>query len=188
MKVYTKTGDKGQTSLVGGQRVSKCCDRLESYGTVDELNSHVGVLMTYCDDSVDVQYLLDVQIKLFMVAGYLATDNSKREIREGNIVTTEMVLELEKEIDRLKSLAPPLKLFVIPGGSRAAAFAHVCRTVCRRAERCILRLVESGAEVDDNLLAYINRLSDYFFVLARKLNVDNKVEDIVWKRKTGLDK
>jgi len=81
-----------------------------------------------------------------------------------------------------------LKLFVIPGGSRAAAFAHVCRTVCRRAERCILRLVESGADVDDNLLAYINRLSDYFFVLARKLNVDNKVEDIVWKRKTGLDK
>lgn len=183
MKVYTKTGDKGQTSLVGGQRVSKCCERLESYGTVDELNSHIGVLITYCSDDKDKDFLVDVQGKLFVVGGYLATDNSQREIRQGNIVTTEMVEEVEHEIDRLQELLPPLKLFILPGGSRAASYAHVCRTVCRRAERCILRLVETGAEVDDNVTAYVNRLSDYLFVLARKLNVDNNTDDIVWVRR-----
>lgn len=183
MKVYTKTGDKGQTSLVGGQRVSKCCERLESYGTVDELNSHIGVLITYCNDDKDKDFLVDVQGKLFVVGGYLATDNSQREIRQGNIVTTEMVVEVEHEIDRLQELLPPLKLFILPGGSRAASYAHVCRTVCRRAERCILRLVETGAEVDDNVTAYVNRLSDYLFVLARKLNVDNNTDDIVWVRR-----
>lgn len=183
MKVYTKTGDKGQTSLVGGQRVSKCCERLESYGTVDELNSHIGVLITYCSDDKDKDFLVDVQGKLFVVGGYLATDNSQREIRQGNIVTTEMVEEVEHEIDRLQEHLPPLKLFILPGGSRAASYAHVCRTVCRRAERCILRLVETGAEVDDNVTAYVNRLSDYLFVLARKLNVDNNTNDIVWVRR-----
>lgn len=182
MKVYTKTGDKGQTSLVGGQRVSKCCERLESYGTVDELNSHIGVLITYCADEKDKTFLTDIQRQLFVVGGYLATDNSQREVRQGNIVTAEMVEDIEHEIDRLQELLPPLKLFILPGGSRAASYAHVCRTVCRKAERCILRLVETGATVDDNVTAYVNRLSDYFFVLARKLNVDNNTEDIVWRR------
>lgn len=183
MKVYTKTGDKGQTSLVGGQRVSKCCCRLESYGTIDELNSHIGVLITYCSDEHDVTFLTDVQGKLFVVGGYLATDNSQRQVREGNIVTPEMVTEVEEEIDRLQALLPTLRLFILPGGSRAAAYAHVCRTVCRRAERCIQRLIEEGCEVDEQVSAYVNRLSDYLFVLARKLNVDNNVEDIVWRRK-----
>lgn len=182
MKIYTKTGDRGQTSLVGGQRVSKCCDRLESYGTVDELNSHIGVLITYCSDERDAAFLTDVQAKLFVVGGYLATDNTQRDIRQGNIVTPEMVAEVEAEIDRVQALLPPLRLFILPGGSRGSAYAHVCRTVCRRAERCILRLVESGAVVDDNVTAYVNRLSDYLFVLARKLNVDNGVEDVVWRR------
>ncbi len=183
MKVYTKTGDKGQTSLVGGQRVSKCCERLESYGTVDELNSHVGLLIAMDADEADKAFLTDVQGKLFVVGGYLATDNSQREVRTGNIVTAEMVSEVEKEIDRLQELLPPLRLFILPGGSMASSQAHVCRTVCRRTERCILRLAECGAEVDEQVLSYINRLSDYFFVLARKLNVDAGVEDIVWRRK-----
>lgn len=187
MKVYTKTGDKGQTSLVGGQRVSKCCERLESYGTIDELNSHIGVLITYCSDSKDASFLLDVQAKLFVVGGYLATDNSQRDVREGNIVTPQMVEEVEHEIDRLQELVPQLKLFILPGGSRAASYAHVCRTVCRRAERCILRLAETGAEVDEYVTAYVNRLSDYLFVLARKLNVDNDVEDTVWRRKSASE-
>ena len=182
MKVYTKTGDKGQTSLVGGQRVSKCCERLESYGTVDELNSHIGVLITYCTDDNDSRFLTAIQAALFVVGGYLATDNASRDVRPGNIVTPEMVEEVEKEIDKLQAMLPPLRLFILPGGSRAASYAHVCRTVCRRAERMILRLAECGAEMDDNVLAYINRLSDYFFVLARKLNVDHGVEDIVWRR------
>lgn len=182
MKVYTKTGDGGMTSLVGGQRVSKCCERLESYGTVDELNSHIGVLITYCTNTQDQSFLTDVQAKLFVVGGYLATDTSQRDIRPGNIVTDEMVEAVEREIDRLQELVPPLKLFILPGGARSAAYAHVCRTVCRRSEREILRLQETGAEVDNNVIAYVNRLSDYFFVLARKLNVDENVEDITWRR------
>lgn len=182
MKLYTKTGDKGETSLVGGQRVSKCCERLESYGTIDELNSFVGVLITYCTDKKDVDFLVDIQGKLFVVGGYLATDNSQHEVRQGNIITQEMVENVEHEIDRLQELLPPLKLFILPGGSRAASFAHVCRTVCRKAERCILRLAKTGAFVDDNVTAYINRLSDYFFVLSRKLNVDNNIEDSIWRR------
>lgn len=171
------------TSLVGGQRVSKCCDRLESYGTIDELNSHIGVLITYCTAAEDREFLTDVQGKLFVVGGYLATDNSTHEIRQGNIVTEEMVKAVETEIDRLQGLLPPLRLFILPGGSRGAAYAHVCRTVCRRAERCILRLAECGAEVDDQVTAYVNRLSDYLFVLARKLNVDEGMEDVIWRRK-----
>lgn len=191
MKIYTKTGDKGQTSLVGGQRVSKCCDRLESYGTVDELNSHIGVLINYCTDEADRTFLIDIQAALFVVGGYLATDTSARDVRPGNIVTEEMVASVEQEIDRLNALVPPLRLFILPGGCQGASFAHVCRTVCRRTERCILRLDASLAEefadgsvfIDPNVLAYVNRLSDYFFVLARKLNVDDGTEDIVWRRK-----
>ena len=182
MKVYTRTGDQGETSLVGGQRVSKCCDRLESYGTVDELNSHIGLLITKCADTTDKKFLQEVQVKLFVLGGYLATDNAVTPIREGNTVTAEMVEGLEKEIDRLQLLLPPLRLFVIPGGTSAAAQAHICRTVCRRAERMILRLKESGAIVDEQVISYINRLSDYLFVLARKLNADSQVEDIVWNR------
>lgn len=182
MKIYTKTGDRGQTSLVGGQRVSKCCDRLESYGTVDELNSQIGLLITYCTDPEDAEFLTDVQGKLFVVGGYLATDNTQREVRTGNIVTSEMVQAVEQEIDRIDSLIPPIKLFILPGGTRGAAVAHVCRCVCRRAERCILRLIECGAEVDENVTAYINRLSDYLFILSRKLNFDANHPEIIWRR------
>ena len=106
MKIYTKTGDKGQTSLVGGQRVSKCCDRLESYGTVDELNSHVGVLITYCTDAKDITFLTNIQAALFVLGGYLATDNSVREVRSGNIITCDMVSVIESEIDLAPSIAP----------------------------------------------------------------------------------
>lgn len=183
MKVYTKTGDKGQTSLVGGQRVSKCCERLESYGTIDELNSHIGVLITYCTDPTDQQFLLEVQANLFVVGGYLATDNSQREVRSGNIVTPEMVEDVEHEIDCIQEALPPIRLFILPGGCRGAAYAHVCRTVCRRGERQILRLAECGAEVDEKVLSYVNRLSDYLFVLARKLNVESGTDEVIWRRK-----
>ena len=182
MKIYTKTGDEGMTSLVGGQRVSKCCERLECYGTVDELNSYVGLLMTYCEDVADIEFLTSLQGNLFVVGGYLATDNSEKEVRQSNIVTDEMIARVEDEIDRLQAVLPPLRLFILPGGSRGSAYAHVCRTVCRRAERAVLRLSETEATVDANVTAYINRLSDYFFVLARKLNHDSSIEDIVWRR------
>ena len=182
MKIYTKTGDLGETSLVGGQRVSKTCRRLESYGTIDELCSHIGLLITYCESARDRDFLLSVQGTLFVVGGYLATDNSQRDIRPGNMVTDEMVAAVEREIDALQEVVPPLHLFVLPGGTCGAAQAHVCRTVCRRAEREILRLVESGAEVEAHVTSYVNRLSDYLFVLARKLNADAGMEDIVWRR------
>lgn len=181
MKIYTKTGDKGTTSLIGGERVPKCCDRLESYGTIDELNSHIGVLETYCKDKQDKDFLTTVQNTLFVVGGYLATDNSNHAVMESTTVTEEMVRSVETEIDRLQEIVPPLKYFVLPGGSRPAAYAHVCRTVCRRAERCILRLCSNNIVVDEKVIAYINRLSDYFFALSRKLNVDEGVEDVAWK-------
>lgn len=183
MKIYTKTGDKGTTSLVGGQRVSKCCERLESYGMTDELNSFIGELICYCTDEKDQAFLTGVQANLFVVGGYLATDTSQRDVCPSIIVTSEMVSEVESEIDRLNGIVPPLHFFILPGGCMASAKAHICRTICRTTERCILRLVETGAEVDENVLAYINRLSDYFFILARKLNVDNGVDDIAWRNK-----
>lgn len=183
MKIYTKTGDKGLTSLVGGQRVSKCCDRLESYGTIDELNSFIGMLITQCTDAHDKEFLTEHQSVLFVVGGYLATDSSEKEARQGTIVTEEMIASVEQEIDRIDATLPQLRYFILPGGSVAASTAHVCRTVCRRAERCIYRLRECGAEIDSNVTSYINRLSDYFFILARKLNADVGVEDIAWKPK-----
>ena len=182
MKIYTRTGDCGQTSLVGGQRVSKTCARLESYGTVDELNSFIGMLVTYCKNEHDQAFLVDIQNQLFVVGGYLATDNTQCDVRPGNIVTPDMVAAIEQEIDAINATLPPFKCFILPGGSRSAALCHVCRTVCRRAERRILALVEEGAEVDENVIAYVNRLSDYLFVFARKLNADEKHPEIIWRR------
>lgn len=169
MKIYTKTGDEGMTSLVGGKRVKKCCARLDSYGSVDELNSFIGLLVTYITDEADIAFLQKIQGELFMVGGSLATDLSVSEARCE--VTQAMISDIESEIDRLSVLLPPLRSFVVPGGSRAAALAHVCRTVCRRAERCVFALIEEGGAVEENVAVYLNRLSDYFFVLARK-NVD----------------
>lgn len=183
MKIYTRTGDQGKTSLVGGQRVSKTCARLESYGTIDELCSQIGLLITYCTNEHDIQFLTDIQGQLFVVGGYLATDNSQQDVRPGNIVTEEMVISLEQEIDAINATLPPFRCFILPGGCRAAAVCHVCRTVCRRAERRILCLVEEGAEMDAQVISYVNRLSDYLFVLARKLNVDEKHAEILWQRK-----
>lgn len=183
MKIYTRTGDQGQTSLVGGQRVSKTCARLESYGTVDELNSQIGLLITYCKEAADKDFLIEVQNTLFVLGGYLATDNTQREVRSFNIVTSDMVEAIEHQIDAINAILPPFRHFILPGGGQAAAVCHVCRTVCRRAERRILTLSEEGAEVDTLVIAYINRLSDYLFVLARKLNLDENQPEIIWKKK-----
>lgn len=183
MKIYTKTGDNGQTSLIGGVRVSKCCERLESYGTVDELNSQIGLLVTYCTEEHDALFLTEIQRNLFVVGSYLATDTTKMELRPTSVVTAEMVDNIEKEIDAINEILPPIKLFILPGGCRGASVCHVCRTVCRRAERRILQLAETGAEVDSIVISYVNRLSDYFFVLARKLNLIANHDEIIWERK-----
>ena len=177
--VYTKTGDRGTTSLVGGARVPKTYIRLETYGTVDELNSNLGLLITYLSDECDRQFLQQVQDKLFAVGSYLATDREKTRLNEASIITPEQVEAIEHEIDRLDDALPPLSAFVLPGGCRGAAVCHICRTVCRRAERRILTLAEQ-VEIAPELLAYVNRLSDYLFVLSRKMNQDAKKEEIFW--------
>ncbi len=178
--IYTRTGDGGKTSLVGGTRVPKTHVRLEAYGTVDELNSFLGLLAARLPDGEDKAFVQWIQDTLFVVGSYLATDGEKTELRKASIVTPEQVEKMEREIDRLDSLLPPLKAFVLPGGDEVAALCHVCRTVCRRAERRILALAEE-VPVSGELLAYINRLSDYLFVLSRKINQDNKKEEIFWQ-------
>ncbi len=175
--IYTRTGDKGKTCLVGGARVAKNEVRLEAYGTVDELNAHVGVLITYLTKEEDITFLQSVQNVLFNIGANLATDTTTVEATLD--VTEENLQALEHQIDVIDEKLPPLKAFVLPGGARGSAVGHVCRTVCRRTERRILSLNEE-APVSELLMAYINRLSDYFFVLCRKINFDAGKEEIFW--------
>ncbi len=177
--IYTGTGDKGTTSLVGGQRVSKASERIESYGTIDELNSFIGLLMTAMEEGPDTEFLSFVQHKLFNIGSYLATDQETTEIQVPSRVSEESVERIEREIDRIDSELPKMKAFILPGGCRSAALAHVCRTVCRRAEREIYRLAET-APVEDLVLKFINRLSDYLFVLARKECIQHNGKEIIW--------
>lgn len=184
MKIYTKTGDEGMTSLVGGERVSKTHIRVESYGTIDELNSHIGLLSAHAEellpaDDPDVILLEAVQNHLFVVGSYLATNQENRQLREKAILTPNAVEMLEKAIDRIQETLPPFRAFLLPGGGVAASQAHVCRTVCRRAERVILALSQE-AEVNDLVRQYVNRLSDYLFILARKLNIVAGKEEKKW--------
>ena len=178
--IYTKTGDSGMTSLVGGVRVPKTHIRLEAYGTVDELNACLGLLATYLDDGHDRCFVRRLQDTLFVVGSSLATDASQPLHCKPVTVSCGQVETLEHEIDRLDQTLPSLRAFVLPGGSRGAAVCHLCRTVCRRAERRILSLAQEVA-VDPVLLAYVNRLSDYLFVLSRKMNQDEKKDEIFWQ-------
>ena len=180
--VYTKTGDKGMTSLVGGTRVPKTHIRLEAYGTVDELNSNLGLLVTYLSDERDKNFLKQVQDKLFAVGSHLATDREKTGLKAASIIDWKEVETMESEIDRLDGLLPPLSAFVLPGGSRGAAVCHVCRTVCRRSERRILALAQQ-VDIATELLAYVNRLSDYLFVLSRKINQEEGKDEIIWNNR-----
>jgi cob(I)alamin adenosyltransferase len=177
--VYTKTGDSGTTALIGGSRVPKTHIRLEAYGTIDELNSFIGLLVSYIEDHNEKLFLQQVQNKLFAVGSYLATDQSKAAIKKVSVITDEDIDKIEDRIDRIDSDLPPLRAFVIPGGTRASSAAHVCRTVCRRAERRIISMAEEYP-VSQELLSYINRLSDYFFVLSRKTNLDADNQEIFW--------
>lgn len=177
--VYTRTGDKGTTGLIGGTRVPKNHIRLEAYGTVDELNAQLGLLATYLTDKADLDFVIRIQNKLFSVGSYLATDQEKTSPGESSLITADDVKAVELEIDRLDGNLPVLKSFIIPGGARGAAVCHVCRTVCRRTERCILSLSEKYP-VSAELLTYVNRLSDYLFVLSRKMNIEEKNDEIFW--------
>ncbi|MDR0430154.1 MAG: cob(I)yrinic acid a,c-diamide adenosyltransferase [Tannerellaceae bacterium] len=177
--VYTRTGDKGTTSLVGGKRVSKADNRIECYGTTDELNSFIGLLITELTDKEDLDFARFLQHKLFTIGSYLATDQESTELKIASKVTPESIGKVEYEIDRIDNSLPKLAYFTLPGGGRSAALAHVCRTICRRAERQIYRLAES-TNVEEPVLIFINRLSDYFFVLARKECIKNNGEEIIW--------
>lgn len=175
-KVYTKTGDEGETSLVGGVRISKTAVRLEAYGTVDELNSHIGLLAAYITDESIETALTRIQSDLFIVGTHLATDQSQTPLYPSAILPAGEVEYLESEIDKILSELPETLGFVLPGGSVSASQAHVCRTVSRRAERCVIRLSQEAA-VGKEILQFLNRLSDYFFVLAKKMNnIEGKSE------------
>ena len=177
--IYTGTGDKGTTSLVGGERVSKTHQWLESYGTIDELNSFIGLLVSSLEDQADKDFLHFVQHKLFTVGSYLATDQNSTELKIESKVTAESITRIENEIDRLDAGIPKMRNFILPGGCRSASLAHVCRTVCRRAERQIYKLAETDP-VEEPVLIFVNRLSDYLFVLARKECIINDGKEIIW--------
>lgn len=182
--LYTGTGDAGQTSLVGGQRIDKDAVRLESYGTIDELNSHLGIVLSGENLSeADRGLLLEVQSRLFDIGGYLATDPASPYAEAmSHPVGPEQIAALEQAIDRLDASVPAMKSFVLPGGCRQAAQAHVARTVCRRAERRIITLSRTEP-VEHDTLTYLNRLSDYLFILARALNHTAGVPETPWTKK-----
>ena len=169
MKIYTKTGDKGMTSLIGGKRVPKNSARLESYGTIDELNSFLGMIRSF-----------PLESRLFDVGGNLATDpEASANLKVPIGVTEEDIALLENGIDRMDAEVPPMKYFVLPGGNQCVSFCHMARTICRRAERRILDLA-AETEVDGSVMKYVNRLSDYLFILARKIAYDSGCEEMKW--------
>ena len=185
MKVYTKTGDKGTTALFGGTRVPKHHIRIESYGTIDELNSHIGLIRDQDINQLYKNTLMHVQDRLFTVGAILATDPEKATLKNGkarlNIpkISNEDIERLEKEMDSMEASLPPMTHFVLPGGHQTVSFCHIARTVCRRAERLASHLNDLEPFQPETLM-YINRLSDYLFVLARKLSHDLQAEEIKW--------
>lgn len=185
MKVYTKTGDKGTTALFGGTRVPKHHIRIESYGTVDELNSYIGLIRDQDINPLYKKTLIEIQDRLFTIGAILATDPEKAILKNGkerlNIpkISESDIEFLENEIDTMESKLPPMTHFVLPGGHTTVSFCHVARCVCRRAERLSVQLNETEP-VNEGVLKYLNRLSDYLFVLARKLAFDLNAEEVKW--------
>lgn len=185
MKIYTKTGDKGTTALFGGTRVPKHHIRIESYGTVDELNSYLGLIR---DQDIHPNYknnIIKIQENLFTIGAILATDPNKATLKSGkdrlNIekITSQDVERLEQQMDTMNETLPQMTHFVLPGGHQTVSFCHIARCVCRRAERLASALNESEP-FEPNALIYLNRLSDYLFVLARKLTYDLQANEIKW--------
>lgn len=180
-KIYTKTGDKGMTSLIGGVRLPKHHIRIESYGTVDELNSHMGLLRDVTDDQTTVNFILYIQDRLFTIGSHLAADPSKNKMQLPEI-NEDDVVQLEKAIDAIDALVPEMKSFVLPGGHVTVSYCHIARCVCRRAERAVLRLAENE-KVEEIHIKYLNRLSDYLFMLSRWYTLRLKAVEMPWKPK-----
>lgn len=177
--VYTKTGDKGTTSLIGGTRVPKHHLRLEAYGTIDELNSFLGMIRSYDVEETVVNSLVDIQRILFVIGAYLATDTEASDLRDRLKCDEDQIFYLENEMDRMERTLPPLTNFLLPGGNPVVSSCHIARTICRRAERRVNEMHES-MEINDWVLRYLNRLSDYLFVLSRFLSNQLKVTEIPW--------
>jgi len=178
MKIYTKTGDKGFTSLIGGTRVPKHHLRIESYGTIDELNSYIGLIRDQDIASNDKNFLKEIQDRLFTIGSSLAADPEKSKMVIPDLYAKD-IEALEQEMDRINTQLPELKHFILPGGSTTVSYCHLARCVCRRAERLVVHLAEESA-VDDKIIVYLNRLSDYLFTLARKIANDNKIPENQW--------
>lgn len=179
MKIYTKTGDAGSTGLFGGRRVSKADLRIETYGTIDELNSYIGLLR---DQEVNIHrtgFIINIQDRLFTIGSILATEPGNTKVKIPSLIQEDVTL-LEKEIDAMDSQLEPMKSFVLPGGHPSVSYGHIARTVCRRAERLVIRLHEVE-KVDELVLQYLNRLSDYLFVLCRMMAKELGVTDVPWK-------
>ncbi|HLC83056.1 MAG TPA: cob(I)yrinic acid a,c-diamide adenosyltransferase [Bacteroidia bacterium] len=179
MKIYTKTGDKGQTSLIGGTRVPKHHIRIESYGTVDELNSYIGLIRDQQIDEHSKSILIEIQDRLFTIGSSLASDPEKSKMKIPDLKESDVEL-LEKEMDEMDKTLPEMKSFVLPGGHTTVSYCHLARCVCRRAERLTIHLSEDSF-VSDLVIKYLNRLSDYLFVLSRKLSQDLNAKEIPWK-------
>jgi cob(I)alamin adenosyltransferase len=178
MKIYTKTGDKGFTSLIGGTRVPKHHIRIESYGTVDELNSYIGLIRDQDIAQHDKELLKEIQDRLFTIGSSLAADPERSKMIIPDLTDTDIEL-LEQEMDKMNEILPALKHFILPGGSNAISFCHVARCVCRRAERLSVELAEKSP-VDEKVNIYLNRLSDYLFTLARKIGYEQNIIENKW--------
>ncbi|MFM7839297.1 MAG: cob(I)yrinic acid a,c-diamide adenosyltransferase [Chitinophagaceae bacterium] len=181
IKIYTRTGDKGTTSLIGGTKVPKSHLRIEAYGTIDELNSFIGLCRDMITDPAVRETLLNVQDRLFTIGSSLACDPKKEPSLRLPDLEEEDVESLEREIDRMNEVLPTMTHFILPGGHPTVSHLHITRCVCRRAERCCVRLELESLEVDPVILKYLNRLSDYMFVLGRYIAAQLKVEENIWK-------
>lgn len=180
-KIYTKTGDKGTTALIGGARVSKSHVRIESYGTVDELNSYLGMINDTAQNAEVSEMLREIQDRLFTIGSVLATNPDKEVKMKLPDVHDTDVTRLEQQIDKMNESLPEMRSFILPGGNLASSTAHVARCVCRRAERICVGMQEAGEYVPDLIIKYLNRLSDFLFVLARHIAHINGAEDLPWR-------
>ena len=181
MKIYTKTGDKGKTSLIGGTKVYKSDLRIEAYGTVDELNSFIGLCLDHLKSQNINNVLAEIQDRLFTIGSALACDPKKETKLKIPDLHEEDIVLLEKEMDKMNETLAVMKSFILPGGHVAASSLHIARTVCRRAERCCVRMQKKEMEVESLIIKYLNRLSDYLFVLARFAAHELGAEEIPWK-------
>lgn len=181
MKIYTKTGDTGETSLFGGMRVSKASLRIESYGTIDELNSWMGYLRDQPVNKGRQEFLISIQNNLFVMGSMLAAEPGNEKIKIPHLHEDDIGI-LEKEIDSMDSTLPPMRFFILPGGHESVSICHVARTVCRRAERLSIEL-NQNEPIDPLVVKYLNRLSDYLFMLSRKMGNELNIEETPWKPK-----